>query len=110
MSVAERQIQLAAVVLSLRDEVKALRSGASAAKNFKIPAAMKVSLYLVTKLQHVLIFSKDFIDKQSFIILMRPFLAQYTDREDDGLDDIDEPGPKEVLWVSFNFIFFFSVT
>lgn len=39
---------------------------------------------------------------------MRPNLARYTDREDDGLDEINEQGPKETLWVSYITEFFFN--
>lgn len=41
---------------------------------------------------------------------MRPDLARYTDRGDDGLEEINERGPKEMLWVSFITVYLFWLT
>ncbi|KAF7777800.1 hypothetical protein Agabi119p4_3872 [Agaricus bisporus var. burnettii] len=39
-----------------------------------------------------------FIKKESFILLLRPTLARYSDKLDELSKDIPEPGPIEVLW------------
>lgn len=71
---------------------------------------MKVSPCSGSRIERILIFLKEYIDKQTFIIVMRPDLARYTDRDDNDLDSISEQGPKEVLWVSFNMVYFFGLT
>ncbi|KAJ3565315.1 hypothetical protein NP233_g7705 [Leucocoprinus birnbaumii] len=86
MSSAEREIRIAAIILGLRDRIEGPRDSEESAETskFLIPKPMK-----------------EFIDKQSYLLLMNPSTARYADKDKRSRsekDDIPEPGPVTLLW------------